>query len=174
MSDQRYNHESTIGIKIIVKRDDKIFLVREPEDNEWMPGRMSLPGGKLLLGETISEGLTRKIKTEIGLEVDVLGLIKLVNILMPNKNVYHFVFLAEWKHGEINLSKIEAQNANWYGEEIQRFTKDDFAEYYNDEVLREVIDKKYILIPLSVLKSQDNRTEEITDWMKLGMPDKNF
>lgn len=175
MADQKYDFESTVGIKIIVKKDDKYFLVKEPESNEWMPGRMSLPGGKLLLGESISEGLRRKIETEIGLEIEVLGLIKVMNILMPLKNVYHFVFLAEWQSGEIDLSKIEAENAGWYSkEEVAKFSKDDFAEYYNDQILNEVINENYSIIPLSFVGLQDNRSEDIMSWMKSGMPDKTF
>jgi ADP-ribose pyrophosphatase YjhB (NUDIX family) len=136
---------------------------------------MSLPGGKLFLGETVEDCLKRKIETEIGLEVEVLGLVKILNILMPNKNVYHLVFLAEWKSGEINLTKIEAENAGWYtAQELLSFNKDDYAEYYNDELLKEVVRDKISPIPVSIIQAQDNRTDDISSWMKKGMPSSKF
>jgi ADP-ribose pyrophosphatase YjhB (NUDIX family) len=175
MTDSKYNFESTIGIKLVVKKDDKIFLIKEPQTNEWMPGRLSLPGGKLLLGESILNGIDRKISTDVGFNVKIEGLAKIVNILMPSKNVYHLVFVAKYVDGEVDLSKIEAENADWYsGDEILELTKNDFAEYYNDEVLRDIIKENFTFIPLSILGVQDNRQEEIMDWMKLGMPDKKF
>ena len=170
MVDKRFNYENTIGVKIIIRKNDKYFLMRESETNEWMPGKISLPGGKLLLGESVLEALERKIKSEVGFEVVVLGLVKIMNILMPDKNVYHFVFLAEWKNGEIDITKIEGENASWYTrEEIQKLTKNDFAEFYNDEILKDTIENNLTLIPMSFLSVQDNRSEEIVNWMERGM-----
>ena len=37
MADKKYDFHSTICVKIAVQKGDKIFLIKEPETNEWMP-----------------------------------------------------------------------------------------------------------------------------------------
>ena len=167
--DARYNYPSVVAVKIVVKKNDKVLLVREPETNEWMPNRLSLPGGKLLLNESINSALKRKIKTEVGLEVEIKGLIKIVDILMPEKNVYHLVFLAEYRNGEIGDVKTESSNTAWYTKnDVFKFNADDYAEYYNAELIKEIFEDKYQLINLNAIFVQDNRNVNITSWMKKG------
>ena len=65
-----------------------------------MPGRWGLPGGKYYLHESISEGTQRKIREEAGVACEIKGLFKIVQILMPEKTVYHFVFIADYVSGD--------------------------------------------------------------------------
>lgn len=167
--DQRFDFPSVVAVKIIVKKDDKVLLIREPETNEWMPGRLSLPGGKLLLNESIFTALERKIKTEIGLEIDIKGLTKIINILMPEKNVYHLIFLADYKNGEIDSNKTESNELVWYSkDDIMKFDIDEYAEFYNPEILKGVFENQCELIPLSAILIQDNHQKNIMEWMNKG------
>lgn len=167
--DQKYNYPSIVAVKIIVKKNDQILLLREPETNEWMPCRLGLPGGKLLLNESIQSALERKIKTEIGLEVEVKGLIKIIDILMPKKNIYHLIFLADYENGEIGNNKTESNDLKWYSKNnMAKFNVDDCAEFYNAEILKEVFEDKYKLIPLETMLVQDNRQADIMEWMEKG------
>ncbi len=167
--DPRFDFPSVAAVKIIVKRDDKVLLLREPETNDWMPGRLGLPGGKLLLHETIRQALHRKIETEIGFEVDVQGYLRIIQILMPDKHVFHFVFLTEWKSGEIDTSKTESKEMGWYAlETIEKLTKHDFTEWYNDELIKDVLNQKLTAQALTSFQFQDNRQSEIADWMARG------
>jgi ADP-ribose pyrophosphatase YjhB (NUDIX family) len=72
---KRFDYPSVIAVKIIVKKSDQALLIREPETNEWMPGRFGLPGGKLILNESLPQVIERKIKTEVGLEIEIKGLV---------------------------------------------------------------------------------------------------
>lgn len=165
--DKRYDYPSIVAVKIVVKQDDTVLLIREPETNEWMPGRLNLPGGKLFLNESILEALERKIKTEVGLEVETKGLIKIVDILMPEKNVFHLVFLAEYRNGEIGDTETESSDIAWYNkDDIAKFDINDYGEYYIAQILREVFDGKLQLIPPNSIKVQDNRQKDIMEWMQ--------
>ncbi|WP_050615059.1 NUDIX domain-containing protein [Bacillus testis] len=61
--------ENQINIRcgIIIEKDDKILLQRNPGDNHW-----SLPGGMLQLGEKYEEAAIRGVMEETALKVDSL------------------------------------------------------------------------------------------------------
>lgn len=169
MSDP-YDFKNDVAAKLLIKRGDKILLVREPEFNAWMPGRLGLPGGKPLLNETLEDALKRKIKTEVGLEIDIKGLVKIIDILMPQKNVYHFLIAAEYVSGEIDTSQTESEDIDWYTQEtIASMNKDDFTEFYNDELIKSYLAGTLTIIPLSTVQAQDNRSGMVLDWMRKGM-----
>ncbi len=160
-----YDYPSTFVVKIIVRKNNQTLLVREPKDNEWMPGRLGLPGGKLLLNETIEEGIRRKIAEEIGFEVAVNGLVTLVDIIMPTKTVYMLIVEAVYVSGEIDTSKTYSQDIRWYSEdEIKALNVDDCTEYY----LPELLQSDFAVVPLSFIHTQDNRDSTIAQWMAKG------
>ena len=161
-----YDFPSIVAVKVIVQRQDRFLLLREPESNDWMPGRLGFPGGKLLLHESIETGLARKIASDIDFEVNVKGLWQVINILMPDRNVYHFVFLANYLSGEINTALTESKEMKWYTpSEIMALTKDDFTEYYNNALLEQLANQDSIATYNKIVL-QDNRQGPILDWME--------
>jgi len=167
--DKRFNFESIVACKIVVKKDGKVLLIREPDANDWMPNRLGLPGGKSILNESIIGTLKRKIELDIGMEIKIKGLIKVLDILMPEKNVYHFIFIADHIDGEIGHKEVEPDDIKWYSvEELNKLGVDDYTEYYNKELLDEIVSENYNLIPIETVKVQDNREGEIMSWMKKG------
>lgn len=164
-----YDFQNVVAIKMLIKKDDQILLVREPDFNDWMPGRLGLPGGKPLLHETLDDALRRKISTEVGLDIAVKGLVKIVDIIMPQKTVYHFIVAADYVSGEIGAVKTESDDVRWYNrDQIAALGKDDFTEYYNDELIKEYLDGVSTIIPLSAVQNQDNRSDAIAAWMQKG------
>jgi ADP-ribose pyrophosphatase YjhB (NUDIX family) len=164
-----YDFQNIVAIKILVKRNDTILLIREPEYNDWMPNRLGLPGGKPLLNESLSETITRKVKSDIGFEIDVKGIVKIENILMPEKTVYHLILAADYVSGEINTDNTESKDINWYTlQQITKLEKDDFTEYYNDNIIKSYLKNELTLIPMAIIEEQDNRTDEIMQWMQKG------
>lgn len=162
-----YEYPSVFAVKLLVRRGDSILLVREPEHNEWMPGRLGLPGGKPLEGEFVTDTLERKIATEVGFEVKVTGIAKLINIMMPEKTVYHLVVTADHIRGDIDTSKTESDDIAWYSsEQIRAMTKRDFTEYYNDELIKSYLSDSLPKVPTSFLQAQDNRSGEVALWME--------
>lgn len=168
MSDP-YNFQNVVAIKLLIKNGDKVLLVREPEFNEWMPNRLGLPGGKPLLNETLEETLARKIQTEVGLEIQISGIVKIIDIIMPQKTVYHLLLAAEYISGEIGATKTESDDIQWYShEQILHMSKDDFTEYYNDEFIKLFLTDSLNILPLDLIHYQDNRSNVISDWMAKG------
>jgi len=54
-----------VTAKAVIKKDDQILLVKEP-DNRW-----EFPGGKVEFGETPEETLKRELQEELGLTQDL-------------------------------------------------------------------------------------------------------
>lgn len=164
-----YDFQNTIAIKLLIKKEEKVFLVREPESNDWMPGRLGLPGGKPLLHELLIDTITRKIQTEVGLEVEVRGIVKLVDIIMPQKTVYHIVLAAEYVSGEIDTAAIESNDAAWYTEkQLAVMANDEFTEYYNHTLITNYLNNQLTTVPLDFLLAQDNRQGDVASWMQKG------
>lgn len=164
-----YDFQNIVAIKFLVKRNDTILLIREPEYNEWMPNRLGLPGGKPLLNESLSETIFRKIKADIGFEINIKGIAKIVNILMPEKTVYHVILAAEYVSGEINTENTESKDIDWYTlQQITGLGKDDFTEFYNDDIIKSYLKNELTIVPFSIIDEQDNRTDEIMQWMQKG------
>ncbi len=168
---ERYDYPITVASKVIIKRGDSILLTREPSDHTWMPGKLGLPGGKLLLNESIIRGTKRKIKEETGLECKPTGLFKIINILMPEKTVYHFIFIADYFSGKIDLKNLYSADLKWFNKkDIMKLTKDDLTEYYLDEVLQEYFKNATKFIPLNVLKILPSfKDKNIQNWMAQGI-----
>src|SRR5947209_4216699 len=75
MSSREFPLRPLIGVGGVVIHQDRVLLIKrgaEPLLGEW-----SIPGGMLELGETLSEGVSRELKEETGIEVRVGPLIEL-------------------------------------------------------------------------------------------------
>jgi 8-oxo-dGTP diphosphatase len=72
-----YPDRPVVGVGVVVWRKDKFLLVRRakaPNAGQW-----SLPGGAQELGETVFEAAHREVMEETGLDVDILGLVDVVD-----------------------------------------------------------------------------------------------
>ena len=167
--DTKFTFLSTIGCKAIIKHGDKILFTREPRDHTWMPGRWGLPGGKILLNESLTELVARKIKDETGLKCEIKGLLKVIDILMPERNVYFFVFVADYKSGRLDMKGKYSDGLAWKSkEEVFKLTKEDLAEYYYEEVFKDVYNN-VPLVPISFIQVQPTfRDKKIQEWMSRG------
>jgi len=79
--DARKNPDRPIvGVGVVVWRGDEFLLVKrgkEPKKGQW-----SIPGGAQQLGETVFAAATRDVKEETGLEVEICGLVDVVDGIM--------------------------------------------------------------------------------------------
>lgn len=101
---REYPLQPLIGLGAIVWKDGKVLMVqrgRPPRQGIW-----SLPGGLQMLGETVVDGIRREIREETGIEIDLLGLVEVVDSVQrdPSDRVlYHFTIIdyaARWRSGE--------------------------------------------------------------------------
>lgn len=93
MTTKRYKKEHIVTsvVAVILDDDDRVLLTRrsiEPFKGLWV-----MPGGKIDLGEPILDALKREVREEVGIEVEVQGLIDVFEHLTPGEDNCHFVIL---------------------------------------------------------------------------------
>ena len=101
---RQYPERPLVGVGVVVCRDDTVLLVRRgkaPGKGNW-----SLPGGAQKLGETVFEAARREVLEETAVNVDVLGLVDVVDSIHADpagRIQYHYTLIdvvAEWRSGE--------------------------------------------------------------------------
>jgi 8-oxo-dGTP diphosphatase len=90
---KRYKKEHIVTsvVAVIVDDEGRVLLTRRsipPFHDLWV-----MPGGKIELGEPILEALKREVHEEVGLEVEIEGLIDVFEHLTPGDENCHFVIL---------------------------------------------------------------------------------
>ena len=93
MTKKRYKKEHIVTsvVAVIVDDEGRVLLTRrsiQPFQDLWV-----MPGGKIDLGEPILEALKREVHEEVGLEVEIEGLIDVFEHLTPGEENCHFVIL---------------------------------------------------------------------------------
>ncbi len=87
----RKDHIVTSVVAVIVDDEERVLLTRRnipPFHGLWV-----MPGGKIDLGEPILKALHREVMEEVGLEVEVQGLIDVFEHLTPGVSEDHFVII---------------------------------------------------------------------------------
>ncbi len=87
----RKEHIVTSVVAAIIDDDERVLLTRRnipPFEGQWV-----MPGGKIDLGESILKALHREVMEEVGLEVEVQGLVDVFEHLTPGEGLDHFVIL---------------------------------------------------------------------------------
>ena len=99
-----YPDRPYVGVGVVIFRGDQVLLAQRgkpPREIFW-----SIPGGAQELDETVREAGLREVKEETDLEVEILGLIDVVDSITrdPDGRVeFHYTlvdFFAEWRSGE--------------------------------------------------------------------------
>ena len=91
---RQYPERPIVGVGAVIVEAGKVLLVKRRY--EPLAGHWSIPGGTLELGETLEEGITREMREETGLEIEVGPVIEVFDriILDPDRRVrYHFVLV---------------------------------------------------------------------------------
>ena len=113
---REYPEQPLIGLGAVVWKDGKVLMVqrgRPPRQGIW-----SLPGGLQLLGETVAEGIRREIREETGVEIELLGLVEVVDSVQQDPTgrvLYHYTIIdyaARWLSGEA-VAGDDAAAAAW-------------------------------------------------------------
>jgi len=89
-----YPERPIIGVAAVVIEDDRVVLVRRGQPPAY--GEWSLPGGAVELGETLEEALVREVREEIGLTIEVVELVAVLDRIILDKTgqvQYHYILL---------------------------------------------------------------------------------
>ena len=117
MSDRRYPARPIVGVGTVVLDGDMVLMIQRskpPRQGSW-----SLPGGAQELGETIHEAARREVREETGLEIEIFGLIDVVDSVRPDtddKIEYHYTLIDVAGHavGGTLMAGGDAQDCRWF------------------------------------------------------------
>lgn len=119
MIKKKYKKEHIVisVVAVIIDDDQRVLLTRRnisPFHDQWV-----MPGGKIDLGEPILEALKREVHEEVGLEVEIEGLIDVFEHLTPGEENCHFVILyyrCRARYCDITHNEHEVAEAVWVGQ----------------------------------------------------------
>ena len=117
MSERRYPTRPIVGVGTVVLDGDMVLMVQRgkpPRQGSW-----SLPGGAQELGETVHEAARREVREETGLEIEIFGLIDVVDSVRPDaddKIEYHYTLIDMAGHavGGTLMAGGDAQDCRWF------------------------------------------------------------
>ncbi len=110
----RKEHIVTSVVAVIIDDDQRVLLTRRnvsPFKDMWV-----MPGGKIDLGEPILKALHREVREEVGLEVEVEGLVDVFEHLSPGEENDHFIILyyrCRPLYCDIHHNHVEVAEARW-------------------------------------------------------------
>ena len=91
---REYPDRPIVGIGVVVLAFNKVLMIRRSKPPRM--GYWSLPGGAQELGETVFQAASREVKEETGLDVEILGIIDVVDSIEPDdkgKVQYHYTLI---------------------------------------------------------------------------------
>ena len=120
---RKYPDQPIVGVGGIVLQEDRILLIKrgtEPSRGQW-----SIPGGVVLIGETLKEAVIREVFEETHLEVEALAVVKVLERIFrdPEGGIpYHYVlvdFLCRRTAGTLQFDS-DAQDARFIASIMMR------------------------------------------------------
>ena len=94
---REYPESPIVGVGGVIFDGASVLLAKrgqEPAKGTW-----SLPGGAVELGEKLIEALKREIREEIGIEIQVGGLVRVLDRILRDEEKrirYHYVIVDYW------------------------------------------------------------------------------
>ena len=99
-----------VAVGVLIRSDDSFLLTSRPEGKAYA-GYWEFPGGKLEVGETVAQALTRELQEEIGISIEDCMSWKTEQIDYPHALVQlNFCKVRRWS-GELQMR--EAQLYAW-------------------------------------------------------------
>jgi ADP-ribose pyrophosphatase YjhB (NUDIX family) len=145
---REYPDYPRVGVGAVILDGDRVLLIQR--GGVTLPGKWSVPGGLVELGETTREAVCREIGEECGLDielVDVCGVLDRVVRDAEGRVRYHWVlvdFLAVARGGTL-CAGDDAADARWVRiDEVESYdTTDDLMDMINRAVAlrRHIADK---------------------------------
>jgi 8-oxo-dGTP diphosphatase len=116
----------------IVRNDqEKILILRRSKENDVLPLKWDIPGGKVEDGESLTDALNREIREESGVEINASNVFYLTENVesSTNKHFIKLVFIVSAdKNDEIKLNPEEHDEYKWISpDEINNYDLVDYV-----------------------------------------------
>ena len=114
--EREYPSRPILGVGAVIFHNQKVLLVKRGKEPGY--GKWSIPGGAVESGETLDEGILREVKEETGLDIEIGGIVKVLDSISRDENdrvKYHYVLIDFWCRslsGELSPSS-EILDARW-------------------------------------------------------------
>ena len=82
--EREYPDSPVLGVGAVIFNNEKVLLVKRGKEPGY--GKWSIPGGAVELGETLKEGLLREVKEETGLQVEIGGMVEVLEWISRDEN----------------------------------------------------------------------------------------
>lgn len=111
--------EFEIAFKGIIRKRDKILMLKRSKSQKVAPGQWDTPGGKMHFGENIEQSFKRELLEEIGTNnVRIAEVLNVWSFMKGRKTqLIGITFLCSYKGGKIILSS-EHSEFKWVDPEI--------------------------------------------------------
>ncbi len=97
---KKERNELTSVAVAVIQRKGKILIARRRKEDP-LKGKWEFPGGKMKKGETPEECLIREIREELGIEINICGIVTSVSHKYDHIHVHITFYLAEILSGEL-------------------------------------------------------------------------
>ncbi len=120
----------TVIMKAMVLKNNKILILKRHTKQKVAPDKWEMTGGKLEIEESLEECLTREVKEETNLDIEIKRILYATdhNTEILGKVVI-IVYLCEPKNDEVILSH-EHSKFKWV--EVEEFRRTVFSEIVDD------------------------------------------
>jgi len=102
---------------VILDSDGRVFLALRGKEARNERGRWEFPGGAVEFGEGLEEALIREVREEYGFEIEISGLLDVVNHIIPREK-QHWVsptFLCAVKSGAPSIREPhKCEEIGWF------------------------------------------------------------
>jgi 8-oxo-dGTP pyrophosphatase MutT (NUDIX family) len=95
---------------VIFNENGEALVVRRSQNDEWEPGKLAIPGGKLEKGENLLQGVQRETMEEVNL---ILEPTKILFLPQLSKKLNHCFFTTNTFKGEVKLKDGEHSEYGW-------------------------------------------------------------
>lgn len=108
------NGKEPIGVCIILQNKEGKILLGERR-NSYKQGSFGLPGGRIMLNETIKQTARREAQEEVGITFDDFELVGVVRELQETYNFVHFgVFVKDVTEEPKNMEPEKCKGWFWF------------------------------------------------------------
>ena len=115
------NDRPKVGVGVLIEKDGKVLLGRRLSSHG--AGTWQIPGGHLEFGDSFEDTALREAAEETGLtDLELKGLLCVINDRVYGKHFVTIGFLAAWKSGEPYAAEPE-KSSDW-----QWFAPDELPE----------------------------------------------